>query len=690
MTSKLYLSIALLFFLVHVNAASIILDTKDAVVWLPEQTISGKISGFNSDKIKWHLNNTSGYAEVAKDGSFNFSVLLKPKENIIWVEDVSSSKTSDTIHYTLGYTPLPEVIPFATIKNNIATLDLKITNNPYNSPLTFHWNSTKSPASVSIDHASNQKATVKIPSTNGEYFFSVTVYAGNDSVVYKTFVTRTDKGLQAFNIFTQHAQWIDSAIIYEITPYKFVHDGQYDDITKKLPEIKSLGINTIWLQPVYATHDGEQGYDIIDYFSLRPDLGTEEQLARLIKTAKNLNLRVMFDFVPNHTSIHHPYAKDVIEFGEKSHYYNFYQHTNDFAQYSSDYTFDSLGFVHYFWKNLVNLNYNNPEVQQYILEAMKYWLTKFDLDGYRLDAMWALNARDSSFGKRLQATLKSIKPDILLLAEDKGARRIVYKEGYDAAYDWRADTSWISSWSWATDYSRLHDPTIFNYNNPEKRSLLLNKALFSGDTNHLRFRFLENNDVQRFISEHGLKRTKMAAVLLFSLPGIPMIYDGQEIGFQRKPYTNISIFKSDQTIQSLDSDRLFTYYKQLTSLRLKYDALRSNHMQALPVTPATMYTLDRSANNQHIFVVINLGEDSATAKIDISSLQTSCCGNSYVDLLNGEIFHADENETYLNIPMGPYTTKLLLINESAIPLALDNEAASASCINDHSNANNKK
>src|SRR6476469_7057883 len=107
---------------------------------------------------------------------------------------------------------------------------------------------------VSIHHSNKQKATVRIPDIKGDYFFSVTVYSGKDSVKYTTYVTRSSSGLHAFDISNEHAAWIDSAIIYEITPRIFVQDGQYPDITKKLPELKELGINTIWLQPVYKTY----------------------------------------------------------------------------------------------------------------------------------------------------------------------------------------------------------------------------------------------------------------------------------------------------------------------------------------------------------------------------------------------------------------------------------------------------
>ena len=158
-----------------------------------------------------------------------------------------------------------------------------------------------------------------------------------------------------------------------------------------------------------------------------------------------------------------------------------------------------------------------------MIDACKYWVRKFDIDGYRFDAVWAVNARAPLFGKRLQFELKSIKPDLFLLAEDKASSGIVYKQGFDAAYDWTKDTNWVSQWSWQYEYDKLNRETIFNHPSISGRKKLLQKALFSdGDSIGLRFRYLENNDLHRFIANHPLNVTKMAATLLFSLPGVPM------------------------------------------------------------------------------------------------------------------------------------------------------------------------
>ncbi len=469
--------------------------------------------------------------------------------------------------------------------------------------------------------------------------------------------------MHCFNIKRDHAAWSNNAVIYEITPSVFTEKPSYDDITAKLPELKQLGISCIWLQPVYKSYHGNQAYDVTDYFSLRTDLGTEAQLQQLITTAKSLHIKVLFDFVPDHTSVFHPYARDIIANGSNSHYYSFYQHKDDGAPYSSLYKRDSLGFYHYFWKQLINLDVNNEEVQQWLIEACKYWLKKFDLDGYRFDAAWALNARNDTFGLRLQTELKSIKPDVLFLAEDKGENKKVYAEGYDAAYDWRSDTNWISKWSWQTDYALLNSFTVFNYADENERAEKLKNALFNVDTEHLRLRFIENNDLPRFINDHGLARTKMAAALMFALPGIPMIYNGQEIGCTNKIYSTKPIFKSTQSIQSLDKESLFTFYQQLIETRNQYKSLRSFNMRSLIIGAAgSVLALYKWKDDEQFIVIINMSASMQPVTINLNQININNNSNLiFKDVLSGASFKSSNSK--LNITMQPYTTSLLLIKK---------------------------
>jgi cyclomaltodextrinase len=648
--------VVFMFLSLQLRAATIILHARSATVWLPAQTISGEVKDLSLKQLVVHFNDSAFVIKVDSLKTFSFSVLLKNKNNLIWVEtELLPHTISDTIYYELGYTPLPLVKPYATNKGNKIFLHAAVENNPYQLQLKFLWQADKeNPDVIKIYDHSDSAAYFMLPQKKGDYFLNLTVIAGKDSANFRTLVIRSDS-VHCFDISHDHAAWIDSLVLYEITPSIFVKDAAYSDITAKLPELHELGINAIWLQPVYKAHGSGQGYDITDYFSLRTDIGTEQDLFNLVKTAKKSGMKVLFDFVPNHTSIYHPYFLDALSYGKDSHYFDFYQRTDDGAAYSSLYEKDDHGFYHYFWKHLVNLN-QNKEVQQWIMEACKYWLQKFDIDGYRLDAVWACNARDSTFGKRLQLELKSIKPDILLLAEDKGTVTNVYKLGYDAAYDWQADTAWISHWSWQYHYTTAGNATIFNYADENRRGALLTAALFKGDSTHLRLRFMENNDEPRFITYHGLEKTKMAAALEFSLPGIPLIYNGQEIGNANKVYSSAPVFKKEQTIRSLDTNDLFDYYQQLIRLRQHYKSLRSVHMENLLVDSiGAVVAFRRWQDKENCIVVVNMGSNEQEVKINRSLGRN----NEYVDILTGETFKAINNILAVTIP--PYTTRLIMI-----------------------------
>lgn len=497
------------------------------------------------------------------------------------------------------------------------------------------------------------------------YYFNVLVTAGKDSAWFQTFITRNAKNVSAFDMDTEYAAWINDAIIYEITPGIFVKNGKYQNIQEKLGELKKLGVNMIWLQPIFETFGGGQGYDITDYFSIRSDLGSALQLKQLIRAAKALKMHVLLDFVPNHTSIHHPYAKDVIKYGTSSHYYNFYQHEDDGVEYSSFYHKDENGFIYYFWKDLVNLNYQNEEVQQWMIEACKFWVKEFDIDGYRFDAVWGVNARCPLFAKRLKTELKSIKPDLLMLAEDKGSDKKVYDNGFDLAYDWASDTSWVSQVSWQYKYDPKVNYTLFNFPDSSKRASMLSELLFNNESaNHRKLRFLENNDLPRFITDHGLERTKMAAALLFSLPGVPLIYSGQEVGFQSPLYSDKPIFSADASIQSLDHDSLFSYYSNLTKLRSSYSALRSGSLHMVSVNPsAAMVAFTRENNGQIFIIIINLDSKPADAKIDLIHYSFPNDKNRRSrlrDVLNQDTFRAKNKVT---IPMKGYSTRWLLLQK---------------------------
>lgn len=660
--------ILLVFTLSESYASSILLHTNDATVWHPAQTITGELSGFTAESVIAHHNQNSFAVNVTSDRKFSFEVVLQDLENKIWIEVPGNPVVSDTLQYTLGYKPTPIVQPIATSSGSNVILNATIIENPYDLSLQYLWiPDSSNPASSQINNETQALANVDIPEDHGIYNFNLLVVAGKDSAWSQTFVERDERGVHPFEMNDGYPTWMNDAIIYQITPYNFVANGTYADIMAKLPELKSLGINTIWLQPVFKSSYRGQGYDVVDYLALNPAFGTEMALRQLIAEAKALDMRVLFDLVLNHTSIQHPYAKDIIANGENSHYYNFYQHTNDGKPYSSFLNTDKDGFMFYFWEDLVNLNYQNEEVQRWILEVCKYWLREYDIDGYRFDAIWGVNSRMPSFAQRLRTELKSIKPDALLLAEDKGSDPKVFELGFDAAYDWAPDTSWVSQWTWEYEYDENESKTIFNHPDVNKRGEMMRQALFhNGGNMHKQLRYLENNDLQRFINTHGLKRTKMAAALLFSLPGIPMLYNGQEIGFQGHPYSTNAVFNRNRPIKSMDSNGLFSYYQKLIQLQKQYPALRDTLTKELTISPdEAIVGFHRWKDDQNFIVLMNMADASTSASIDLNEIlpEDSQQEDYWLrDVLTNVTYHVKRSSSS-KIPMEEYSVRWLLLEK---------------------------
>ncbi|GAB2801058.1 hypothetical protein GCM10027275_53880 [Rhabdobacter roseus] len=654
------------------QAADLVLFAHDAEVWHPRQALLGQLEGFRAQQVTVHHNQRTFFAEVPNGQTFTFDLVLSERENLIWAEARTPDGqriVSDTLRYTLAYKPVPIVKPYARVQSNHVSLHARLLENPLGLPLSYAWQADPAnPARATIEHAQDSVASVAIPSQAGDYYFNLLVVAGRDSVRYQTLVRQNGGVPTAYDIDTAYPSWMHDAVVYQITPRAFTREGTFAHITQKLPELKQLGINTIWLQPITKSSYKGQGYDVVDYLGLNPDFGSEQQLRELIAQAKQLQMRVLFDLVLNHSSIQHPYAQDLIKHGERSHYYAFYQHTNDKVPYSSFYNKDEHGFITYFWKDLVNFNYANEEVQRWILEVCKYWVREFDIDGYRFDAIWGVRSREPAFSRRLRTELKSIKPELLMLAEDKGSVPEVYKLGFDAAYDWTADTNWVSQWSWEYEYSESESKTLFSHPDESQRGTLLSQALFQNSAPHRLLRFMENNDLPRFMATYDLPRTQLASALLFSLPGIPMLYNGQEVGFRGHPYRTHAVFSPDSTIRSQDQDGLFDYYQKLIRLRQQHAVLRDTTLEQLPLnsTGSPLVAFRRWSGKEQLVALINLGSTPATASVAIREALPAPLRRKklrFKEALHEGTYTVKKRQTQLEVPLEAYTMKWLLLEE---------------------------
>jgi cyclomaltodextrinase / maltogenic alpha-amylase / neopullulanase len=368
--------------------------------------------------------------------------------------------------------------------------------------------------------------------------------------------------------------------VYGVVPPLF-GDPPLRAVTARLDALASLGVDLLWLAPINETDDrGAISYSVTDYWRVREDFGTPDDLRTLVREAHERGMRVLLDFVPNHTSTGHPFYRDAEAHGRASPWWGFYERD---PSGEARWDFD--------WKHLRQLEFDHPAVRRMIGDAFAYWIREFDVDGFRVDAAWGIRDRKPDYWPALVAELRRQKPDAVLVAEASAREPYWIASGFDAAYDW---TGQLGHWAWEQ---------VFD--DPARIGSALDAALASTATPMDRvLRFLDNNDTgARFVTEHGVPFTRVAAVLVHTLPGLAVIYTGEEVGAEYEPYEDPPVLAWS------DPHGLLPHYRRLAALRETLPALRDGAYRRVRVVgngAAFAFVRDAGAAGQAL-VVLNFG-----------------------------------------------------------------------------------
>jgi len=339
----------------------------------------------------------------------------------------------------------------------------------------------------------------------------------------------------------QSREWIRDGVIYEIFPRAFSPEGNFNGITGKLDELKALGVTILWLMPIHQIgqekRKGSVGspYAVRDYYSINPDYGKKEELRRLIAETHRRGMKVIIDIVANHTSWDSVMMRDA----------DFYKH-------------DAHGKIiwPYDWTDVAWLNYDNPKVRDYMIEMLKYWIREFDLDGFRCDVAGEVPV---DFWERARAEIEKIKPDIVMLAEASKPDLLV--NAFDLDYAWPLHTTLSSVLTGSAPASAIRG--VWEQE----------RAKFPRGATHMVFS--DNHDESRAIARFGERGALAASALVFTLEGVPLLYNGMEAGdttesgapalFERLPIFWGNVERRNQ---------FPVFYKQIISVRRDHPALR--------------------------------------------------------------------------------------------------------------------
>jgi glycosidase len=568
--------------------------------WYPDVTIYGELSDSTITEVKSYFNNSEQILPVTS-GRFSLAVTLNEGENIFYVE-AEDNRGYKSISKDLVLTYTPDNLPVASISGTVNGREVTLTANASSSAGTnfnYTWSAdSRNPVPLNVS-STNQSIVVNMPLTEGEYFFNVRVRDAKNKIVNPRIMIVAKNDSVFIPDINYHSSWIDNAIVYEIYPRSFSDQGGFQGVADKIDYLKDLGINTIWFMPIY-TGPTTHGYEITDYYGFEEDYGNESSFRTMLTTLKNNGIRVILDYVVNHTSVSHPFMQNVFEYREYSPYADFYLWNGEPGNSNYEFYFD--------WTSLPNLNHNNPDVRKYFIDVAKYWVSYYGIDGYRCDVAWGVEERNSQFWQDWRAALKNVKPEVFLEAEAGSDEPVFYQQRFDSANDWELRNKIIGALNGSVTLQTLHQEISRSYPSYARP-----------------FRFVENHDESRAAALFDIKRSLLMHTMLFTLNGVPLIYSGGEVGELTRR----------ELIDWSDPNDVRPYFKNLISIRKSFV-----HNPVINLVNnsdnANVYSYASTSGEHNLITIANFKDEVKDITLDLSGLPFDGSSIYYLTDLTGE------------------------------------------------------
>ncbi|HCA82043.1 MAG TPA: hypothetical protein DEP53_20120 [Bacteroidetes bacterium] len=588
------------------------------------RTIYGSVEDTSIHTVAITRNDADTAVFVVTAGLFSAQMPLVEGTNVfraIVGDAGGATQVSDpvTFSYLANHAPDADIYFIAAGANLI--LSAQGSSDPdsgQSARLKFTWKADPgNPAPIAaVDGATTSQVVIAAPSVRGDYFFTLNAEDpdGNRDTTRNYVSVLPDGTVEPYYLATS-PRWARQGRLYELFFKSMTQPGTINAAVPYLPYLKSLGVNILWVMPIMENaapinNRSGPGYNIKNLFKVAPEYGTNDDFKNFVRQAHTLGLKVILDVTPNHTSYLHPFVLEAKQYRQNSPYWDFYQHseiphnTNGLGQSSAD------GFVYYsgFSSQLLNYNWSDLDARSYMIEVYKWWVREFDIDGYRFDVYWGPRRRavggqgsELEMGVPVRKALRKIKPDIFLLAEDDGTgagTEVIFADqsgGVDAGYDWVLYGGAIRPFGFdVSSIENLHAKYFNNNFYPGKNALFL--------------RFMENHDEERIVAvpTYGsYQKTMPVATTLFTVPGLPMIYSGQEVGF------GLGIGDYDQRRRGVidwsaaGRTLLLPHYQRLALIRAQYSAFSSQKMTRLSTANAGVYAYLRPGAAGDALVAVN-------------------------------------------------------------------------------------
>ena len=453
--------------------------------------------------------------------------------------------------------------------------------------------------------------------------------------------------------------FINESVIYNIYPLGFCgapreNDGQLnyrlDKIYDCIDHFKKLNVNAVLFNPLFES--SRHGYDTIDYKKVDCRLGDNESFKKICKTLHDNGIRILLDGVFNHVGRDFWAFKDIQQKKWDSPYCGWFQNLNFGGNSPMGDPFWYEGWSGHY--DLVKLNLQNPDVVNYLLDAVGFWIDEFGIDGLRLDAA---NVIDFEFFKKLKHFCRSKKPDFWLYGEVVGGdyTRWANSEMLDSVTNYEC---------YKGLYSSHNDHNYFEIAHSLQRQFA-NGGIYQ---NIYTYNFVDNHDVNRIASElRDKNHLNNVYTMLYTMPGVPSIYYGSEYGIEgKRTRTSDYDLRPCLDLNNVPNSnfQLCEHISKLGKVRLKLEALKYGKFENVNIMNEKL-VYKRFTDGQTVFVAFNLTDHDERIGFDAR------CNAKLTDVLNGnQVFDANG---WCEIDMKPYSARILVVNDGSFTIDWNEE-----------------
>ncbi len=416
----------------------------------------------------------------------------------------------------------------------------------------------------------------------------------------------------------QHTDWAYDATIYELNTRQFTPEGTFAAAEAQLPQLRELGVDIIWVMPLQPIgvlgRKGTLGsyYAIKDYCDFNPEFGTRADFESFLATAHKLGFKVILDWVANHTSPDHPW-------------------TNNYTWHERD----SLGntIVQYDWYDIAALNYDDPDMRLEMIKSMAWWMDSIGIDGFRCDVASEV---PTDFWEQAMDSIRPRHPEMFMLAEAEFPKTDLTHNAFDMYYGWtlhhlmngvaQGKNTVADLWNYFNRADRLFTEFSTAECKEAKDSILATRpceadTLFPAKA--IRMNFTSNHDENSWAGtemERMGDAADLFAAFTYIVPGMPMIYCGQEYGNHHR----LQFFEKD-TIDINPNAPQSELYKKLNQLRKNNCVLLSNELGAamlpLDVDNENVFACVRKNSKNTVIGLFNMSAEPVEITLDTKGLE---------------------------------------------------------------------